>query len=88
MDKKYIERPKNADCEKQERKQKQKDRRSVGINIQKKYEGFIKKSIKESDLSTPQFIIKITNDYVKKHNLNIKYIPMPDKRGRKEGYNK
>ena len=64
MDKKYIERPKNADCEKQERKQKQKDRRSVGINIPKKYEEFIKKSIKESDLSTPQFIIKITNDYV------------------------
>lgn len=88
MDKKYIERPKKDNREKQERKQKQKDRRSVGINIPKKYEEFIKKSIKESDLSTPQFIIKITNDYVKKHNLNIKYIPMPDKRGRKECYNK
>ena len=88
MDKKYIERPKKADCEKQERKQKQKDRRSVGINIPKKYEGFIKKSAKESRLSTTQFVIKITNDYVKKHNLDIKYIPMPDKCGRKEGYNK
>lgn len=86
MDKKYIERPKNTDCEKQE--QKQRSRKSIGINIPKKYEEFIRKSIKESDLSTPQFIIKITNDYVKKHNLNIKYIPMPDKRGRKECYNK
>ena len=54
----------------------------------KKYEGFIKKSAKESRLSTTQFVIKITNDYVKKHNLDIKYIPMPDKCGRKEGYNK
>ena len=83
MDKKYIERPKKADCEKQERKQK-----SVGINIPKKYEEFIKKSIKESHLSTPQFIIKITNDYVKNNDINIKYIPMPDKCGRKECYNK
>lgn len=39
-------------------------------------------------MSNAQFVIKITNDYVQKHGINIKYIPMPDKRGRKEGYNK
>lgn len=88
MDKKYIERPKKNDCEKQKQEQKQINRKSVSINIPKKYEEFIRKSVKESRLSTCQFIIKITNDYVVRHNLDIKYIPMPDKRGRKEGYNK
>lgn len=82
MDRNNIERPKVEKQEKVEKKQK-----TIGICIPKKYEQFWKKSIKESGLSKSQFIIKLTNEYVKKHNLNIGYIPMPEARGRKEGYN-
>ena len=46
-----------------------------------------KKSVKESGLSNLQFIIKLTNEYAKEYNLGIDYIPMPEARGRKEGYN-
>ena len=43
--------------------------------------------MKESGLSNLQFIIKLTNEYAKEYNLGIDYIPMPEARGRKEGYN-
>ena len=43
--------------------------------------------MKESGLSNLQFIIKLTNEYAKEYNLGIDYIPMPESRGRKEGYN-
>lgn len=83
MDRNNIERPK---VEKQEKVEKPK-RKGVGIFIPKKYEQFWKKSVKESGLSNLQFIIKLTNEYAKEHNLGIDYIPMPEARGRKEGYN-
>ena len=79
MDRNNIERPK---VEKEKRK-----RKAVTIFIPKKYEQFWKKSVKESGLSNLQFIIKLSNEYAKEYNLNIGYIPMPEARGRKEGYN-
>ena len=79
MDRNNIERPK---VEKEKRK-----RKAVTIFIPKKYEQFWKKSVKESGLSNLQFIIKLTNEYAKEYNLGIDYIPMPESRGRKEGYN-
>ena len=82
MDRNNIERPKVEKVEKQEKKQK-----TVNIFIPKKYEQFLKKCVKESGLSNLQFIIKLTNEYTKEHNLGIDYIPMPEARGRKEGYN-
>ena len=85
MDRNNIERPKVEKQEKVE-KPKRKDK-SVQICIPKKYERFWKKSVKESGLSNLQFIIKLSNEYAKKHSLNINYIPMPEARGRKEGYN-
>ena len=85
MDRNNIERPK---VEKQEKVEKEKrKRKAVTIFIPKKYEQFWKKSVKESGLSNLQFIIKLTNEYAKEHNLGIDYIPMPEARGRKEGYN-
>ena len=82
MDRNKIERPKVEKAEKVEKKQK-----SIGVWIPKKYEKFWKKSVKESGLSKSQFIIKLTNEYAKEYNLGIDYIPMPEARGRKEGYN-
>ena len=82
MDRNNIERPKVEKVEKQEKKQK-----TVNIFIPKKYEQFWEKCVKESGLSNLQFIIKLTNEYAKEHNLGINYIPMPEARGRKEGYN-
>ena len=82
MDRNNIERPK---VEKQEKVEKKKF--SVQIRMSKKYERFWKKSVKESGLSNLQFIIKLSNEYAKEYNLNIGYIPMPEARGRKEGYN-
>lgn len=85
MDRNNIERPKVEKMEKVEKTEKK--QKTIGICIPKKYEQFWKKSIKESGLSKSQFIIKLTNEYAKEHNLGIDYIPMPEARGRKEGYN-
>ena len=83
MDRNNIERPKIEKPEKVEKKK----RKMVSIYVPKKYEQFWKKSVKESGLSKSQFIIKLTNEYAKEYNLGIGYIPMPEARGREEGYN-
>lgn len=84
MDKKYIERPTKDESEKKESKK----QKSIAVLIDKKYTDFFKSSVKKSGLSTVQFVISLANEYSKKHNMKINYIPMPDKCGRKEGYNK
>ena len=90
MEREIKERKKNekTKVEKVEKAEKPKRKdKSVPICIPKKYERFWKKAVKESGLSNLQFIIKLSNEYAKKHSLNINYIPMPEARGRKEGYN-